>query len=133
MGGLDGPQYVITAEICNDTGSNVQTIFAHDWNTMNPFNIPIDTLSVTEASGRSQQLPTFIGEIRIFQWDQQNNMRLLTPWLSEAFIVKPWSPTTSLLSGAAMRRALYFATAPGNQYLYVSAKKSGIVSQLPIL
>lgn len=30
-----------------------------------------------------------------------------------------------------MRRVLYFATAPGNDQLYVSVKKNGLVSQLP--
>ena len=59
----------------------------------------------------------------------------LTPWLIEECTVCPVQQgiPTFRLSGNKMRQHLYFATAPGNTSPYVAQKKSGIVTQLPVV
>jgi hypothetical protein len=54
----------------------------------------------------------------------------MTPWYDEVGVIN-WTPGALRLSGFKMRMHLYFATAPGNQMLYISEKKHGIIKQLP--
>lgn len=59
-------------------------------------------------------------------------MKALTGWMAEVFVIRDSEDgQIPLLSGNAIRRKLYFATAPGNEFLYVSVKKNGIVTKLP--
>lgn len=55
----------------------------------------------------------------------------LTPWFREFAVIMPDTPGAVRLSGDAMRDYLFFATAPGNHYLYVAQKKAGIIRDLP--
>ena len=57
----------------------------------------------------------------------------ITPWFMENAIISPDMPGLQRLSGLAIRNHLYFATAPGNNMLYVAKKKNGIVTQLPVV
>lgn len=61
----------------------------------------------------------------------------MTPWYSEDATIVPAAMVaaghTHRLSGSGMRNYLYFATAPGNQTLFVSQKKNGIVDRLPVV
>lgn len=54
----------------------------------------------------------------------------LTVWYPE--MLRVVNDNDTLLSGATMRNYLYFATAPGNNRLFVSQKKNGIVASLPV-
>ena len=54
-------------------------------------------------------------------------------WFVERGVITPFGPTQIRLSGLELRSHLYFATAPGNQSLYVAQKKNGIVTQLPVV
>lgn len=57
------------------------------------------------------------------------NFKPLTPWYLEMLcFVEDYE---DLLSGETMRKHLYFATAPGNERLYVSQKKNGIFKDMP--
>jgi hypothetical protein len=51
----------------------------------------------------------------------------LTPCFREIAVVKPEIPEDARLTGAAMRKHLFFATVPGNANLYISEKKAGII------
>jgi len=59
----------------------------------------------------------------------------ISPWFTETCVIYPAHemPGAVRLSGAAMREYVYFATAPGNDTLYVAEKKNGITSQLPVM
>ncbi|KAI9680476.1 MAG: hypothetical protein M1817_003916 [Caeruleum heppii] len=50
-------------------------------------------------------------------------------WIEEEGLIMP--PANLRLSGLGIRQGLYFATAPGNDFLYVSETKNGLVQQLP--
>lgn len=57
----------------------------------------------------------------------------ITDWFGERAIITPPTETRARLSGSAMRNHLYFATAPGNNNLFVAVKENGIVTQLPVV
>jgi hypothetical protein len=59
----------------------------------------------------------------------------ISGWFTETGLTTPIQPGSVQyrLSGKVMRDELYFATAPGNQLLYVALKKNGIVTQLPVV
>ena len=56
----------------------------------------------------------------------------LTPWFAKLAVITPESGV-SRLPGRAIKYQLYVAAAPGNDTLYVSRKKNGIVCQLPVV
>ncbi|MBE3045094.1 hypothetical protein IMZ48_21580 [Candidatus Bathyarchaeota archaeon] len=134
MGGDEN--LAVNALIHNDTGSQVQTIYTHDFayldgplpgrHILRPMPVPITT-----PNGITQ-MPTVSMDIRIVNHDPNGEPKALTDWLRETFVIRDRvGDQTLLLSGTAMRGKLYFATAPGNDQLFVSVKKNGIVSQLP--
>lgn len=122
------PNTTTAISIANDTGSNVQTIHVADL-----FSLPYhpDTTS-TELV----QLHTPVGRALRFMLDIEIQITkldgvALTDWFPERAIIGP--PGSRRLSGDAMRNHLYFATAPGNTTLYISANKHGLTSQLPVV
>lgn len=127
------PNVIITCQIHNDTGSDIQTIFRSQWNAMNyRQNLMTHFTAVRDASGVNF-LQTLTAELRILGYNSTTNQLYpLTEWFLERFVIRDDTPGVSLLSGCNMRNELYFATAPGNLYLYVSVKKNGVVSQLPV-
>lgn len=133
MGGSDDP-HIITHEILNDTGSSVQVVYRHDWKLMNTHRWTPSTMEVTYASGNKVYVDSFMGQIRIVKFEPTTgDMKALTGWLNETFVIKDpdYHGHVQLLSGNAMRQALYFATAPGNDQLYISVKKNGLMAHLP--
>lgn len=79
-------------------------------------------------------IPVVSLEIRILKRDEYGAIKALTEWMPERFVIRDWNHgETLLLSGTAMRQRLFFATAPGNELLYVSVKKNGIISQPPVV
>jgi len=115
--------------ISNDTGSDAQTIYPADLHALRAYwyHGPKSNIPVLVAGGQWVWKVRIEIEMQIVKLDGTP----LTPWFREAALITPQTPSTSLLSGNAMRNHLYFATAPGNATLYVAAKKNGIVAQLP--
>ncbi|KMP03836.1 hypothetical protein CIRG_03528 [Coccidioides immitis RMSCC 2394] len=129
--GLLSTAFSIDITMLNDTGSNTLTVF----NTaLLALAIPPDYLGfganipITTAGGmvRRQQITV---EIQLL--DSQGNA--VSDWVLKQGIVTPATTGACRLSGNGIRQSLYFATAPGNQHLYVAEKKNGIVEQLPAL
>jgi hypothetical protein len=83
-------------------------------------------MPITTANGQALQ-PLILVDMQILT----SAFVALTPWFRETAVVKPDSPGDARLSGAAMRDHLFFATAPGNAYLYVAQKKAGLIRDLP--
>ncbi|KAJ6132398.1 hypothetical protein N7471_007613 [Penicillium samsonianum] len=118
--------------VCNDTGSNVLTLFTSDLLALQ-FDLVrhgaairgVD--SITTANGPSLHTLIFV-DMQILT----SASVALTPWFRETAILKPDSPGEARLSGAVMRNHLFFATAPGNARLYVAQKKAGIIRDLPV-
>jgi hypothetical protein len=110
-------------------------MFRSYWNTLNNQQLATTRImSVQHASGIFTNVESTSAELRILRHDQANNMLVpMTPWFVENFVIRDDSPNVSLLSGREMRNWLYFATAPGNQELFVSVKKNGIMSKLPVI
>ena len=69
-------------------------------------------------------------ELRVMKPGPQNLIPM-TDWLTEDFVIRPWVPDTLVLSGGEVRHHLFFATAPGNQLLYVAGRKNGLTELLP--
>ncbi|WEW60146.1 hypothetical protein PRK78_005631 [Emydomyces testavorans] len=116
------PHRWIQASISNDTGSSQQVIFEEDlialgWDSVTyPGRLGLAT--VTTASGVLRRLRVLI-EMQIVD----SNGVAMTPWFEETAIVAFARGSLPRLSGLRMRDHLYFATAPGNETLYVAAKK----------
>lgn len=55
----------------------------------------------------------------------------VSEWIMEDVAVVDDGDDVDRLSGEQIRNHLYFATSPGNQYLYISDTKTGIMQQLP--
>lgn len=115
----------------NDTGSNILTVFDSDLVALSipqtymgfGANVPITT-----AGGlvKRQQITV---EIQLL--DSQGNA--LSDWILKKGIVTPAATGVCRLSGDGNRQSLYFATAPGNQHLYLAEKQNGIIKQLPVV
>ncbi|KAJ5722168.1 hypothetical protein N7488_000203 [Penicillium malachiteum] len=117
--------------VCNDTGSNVLTLFMSDLLALQ-FDMVLHSQAmqgaapINTANGHALQ-PLIFVDMQILT----SAFVVLTPWFRETAIVKPDSPGDARLSGAAMPNHLFFATAPGNAHLYVVQKKAGIIRDLP--
>ncbi|KAJ5976045.1 hypothetical protein N7481_009752 [Penicillium waksmanii] len=104
---------------CNDTGSNVLTVFMSDLLALQ-FDMVLHgpaiqgATPIHTANGQALQ-PLIFVDMQILT----SAFVALTPWFRETAIVKPDSPGDARLSGAAMRNHLFFATAPGNAHLGV--------------
>ncbi|PLN83983.1 hypothetical protein BDW42DRAFT_191967 [Aspergillus taichungensis] len=122
----------VSVRIANDTGSNVQSIFDTDLTRLqydpHTYLGTHGQVPLTTASGiifREQ----IVIELQIV--DSQGEE--ISPWFAEVAVIIPEELGVVRLSGGAMRNQLYFATAPGNDTLYISRKKNGVVSQLPVV
>lgn len=139
---LDGgdPKFTIIAPTINDTGSNVQSVHLSDWNALKTPAVELFKAQMLTAAGVRNVWNMFL-EIRIvkpeYKKNAQNveevtgNFEPLTPWYLE--MLRLVEDNEDLLSGETMRKYLYFATAPGNEKLYVSQKKNGIFKDLPVV
>ncbi|OJD26154.1 hypothetical protein ACJ73_02464 [Blastomyces percursus] len=118
---LLSPAFSIDVMMLNDTGSNTMTVFDTD---LTALAIPPTyrglgpEVPITTAGGTVTRKQIII-EVQLV--DFQGNP--VSEWIREGGIVAPADPGASRLSGDGIRQSLYFATAPGNQYLYVAAKK----------
>ncbi|KGY15551.1 hypothetical protein PABG_11544 [Paracoccidioides brasiliensis Pb03] len=129
--GLLSPAFSIDVTMLNDTGSNTLTVFDTD---LAALAIPLTYMGfgarvpIITAGGmvRRQQITV---EIQLL--DSQGNA--VSDWILEEGIVTPAAAGVGRLSGDGIRQSLYFATAPGNQHLYVAEKKNGIIEQLPVV
>jgi hypothetical protein len=118
--------------IVNDTGSNIQTIFTSDLQTLN-YNQNTYRGNLGNEHIFTPAGPVHRALIRIqIQLADANGMEM-TPWLLETAVITPSQLGLPRLSGLALCNSVYFATAPGNTTLYVAVKKNGIVSQLPVV
>ncbi|KAK2812777.1 hypothetical protein FQN50_001106 [Emmonsiellopsis sp. PD_5] len=123
------PPRTIDVTMLNDTGSTAHTIFDTD---VIALGIPANYAGY----GPLVQLATANGPV--YRRYIAIQIQLLDPngipasdWMDEDGVVTPLTPGAVALSGNGIRRALYFATAPGNDQLYVAVKKNGLVKQLP--
>jgi hypothetical protein len=117
----------------NDTGSNIQTIFPTDLAALGYFQLAyqgyVGMLSIGTANRPIFRMRTEI-EMQITKADGT----AITPWFMEVAAITPLqSGIQYRLSGSAMRDHLFFVTAPGNANLFVAQKKTGIVTQLPVV
>ena len=87
-GGSDDPGRIITQTIHNDTGSNIQGIYRHDWNYLNVWKLETSRTEATLASGTRPAVEFFVGQIRIVTLDAKDGkMKALTDWLNEKFVI----------------------------------------------
>ncbi|KAJ5213443.1 hypothetical protein N7449_000612 [Penicillium cf. viridicatum] len=117
--------------VCNDTGGNVLTVFKSDLDSLQ-FNSTqhagaLQGASLMETSLGQAPQDTILVDMQIVT----SSLVELTPWFVEIAVIKPDNMGAARLSGAAMRRRLFFATAPGNDRLYVAQKKAGLIRDLP--
>ncbi|KAK9369257.1 hypothetical protein V1509DRAFT_638805 [Lipomyces kononenkoae] len=126
--------YGVQPNIVLDTGCNMQTIFTTDLVLLgyNPHSYTGrlgPTLLSTASGGIYRQ--QIVLEMQITEADGT----AISTWFEEvAAITVPESGAPQWrLSGNAMRKFPYFATAPGNSELYVAKTKNGIISQLPVI
>lgn len=132
------PSREIAVSISNDTGSNTQTLYQDDLTALG-FNASTyrgieGDVSVQTANGTIMRTQIWV-EIKVLGNDHTTELTKLDPRARKLYPTKCWSrgcPAVRL-SGKGIRDHLYFATAPGNQQLFVAQKKSGIVSQLPVV
>jgi hypothetical protein len=124
------PSVYIPVAVANDTGSDIQTVFQSD------------------LAGMHYDLGTYMGRIGMGRINTPNGVMFreriliqiklvdssgaeLTRWFVDTAAITPNMPGLLRLSGIAMRHHLYFATAPGNEDLYVAVQRNGITTQLP--
>lgn len=136
---LGGNENVIRrAATVNDTGSNAQNIHRSDWDALRaPGLFPMPG-SIHSATGPGN-VENVVLDVRIVKPEVRQNpggqqvthYLPLTKWYTELLILVDDGKT--LLSGAAMRDCLYFATAPGNDRLLVSQRKQAIIHHLEVI
>ncbi|KAK9348655.1 hypothetical protein V1522DRAFT_389362 [Lipomyces starkeyi] len=128
------PNIILDVCIANDTGSDIQTIFATDLAFLSykhyTYTGRLGPTFISTAGGGIYREQIFI-EMQISRADGTT----VSPWFAEIAVITPAQPGVPQcrLSGNAMRNFLYFATAPGNTTLYVAEKKNGIIRQLPVI
>lgn len=114
--------------LLNDTGSTSQSVFQSDLSTLGltpQYGGLGNIVSVVTANGQVDQRSIWI-QVQLLRTDGT----AVSDWIDEMGIIST-EPETTRLTGDLIRNHLYFATAPGNQYLYVAEKAHGILSQLP--
>ncbi|KAI5865345.1 hypothetical protein GGS23DRAFT_558795 [Durotheca rogersii] len=123
-----------TIEICNDTGSNIQSVHRGDLQAIgadpaNPqFTIPTNRVDVKLAQGQSTTSMLLRIQMRLLAV-QGAQLAPLTEWFQVDAVL---DDTGGLrLSGHEMRHYLYFATAKGNSELYVGQTKTALQKRLP--
>lgn len=117
--------------MCNDTGSNLLTVFVSDLLALN-FSTALHSsaiegeMLIATADGQAAH-PLVSVDMQILT----STLDELTPWFREQGVLKPDDAGATRLSGAMMRNHLFFATAPGNSHLYIAQKKAGLIRDLP--
>ena len=117
----------------NDTGCTLQTLFSADLTALGYSPLTYwghrGTADITTGNGGIRRRVIVI-ETQITKADGT----AITPWFTEDAMILPLqSGVQYRLSGSETRNHLFFATAPGNANLFVAQKKSGIVTQLPVV
>ncbi|KAK7702813.1 hypothetical protein SLS64_009423 [Diaporthe eres] len=128
------------AATINDTGSNVQSLRRSDWNALKTATMSPQTAEMLTATGPRHVENVFL-EVRIVKPEVTRNSQgqelstgqyvPLTVWYPE--LLRIVNDGDTLLSGENMRNYLYFATAPGNETLYVSQRKQAMIDGLPVV
>lgn len=126
--GGDGTEFPIT--VMNDTGSGIMSITQRDLQHVG--NIQgymgwIGDYNIGNADGVASRWPALMVKIQFI--DLYTGAR--SDWIDEIAVVKPSLPGVPRLSGLAIRRAMYLATAPGNEMLAVSSNRPGLLTILP--
>ena len=117
--------------VCNDTGSDVLTVFRSDLAMLQ-----FDPARHGGALQGSQLLDTPIGFVpgTFLEVEMQvltSSLVELTPCFVEMAVIKADSMGAARLSGQRMRQYLFFGTAPGNDRLYVAQEKAGLIRDMP--
>lgn len=125
---LGGDGTAMHVMLLNDTGSTSQSVFQSDLSTLGltpQYGGLGNIVSVVTANGQVDQRSIWI-QVQLLRTDGT----AVSDWIDEMGIIST-EPETTRLTGDLIRNHLYFATVPGNQYLYVAEKAHGILSQLP--
>ena len=111
-------------------------------------------VTITSASAHEKavdQRKSLFVEIKLLDpQSKENELIPLSDWILErAVVIEPEKPSTAhrhkkgedegdggkgdcyRLSGGLMRNHFYFATAPGNEFLYIATKKHNLYRELP--
>jgi hypothetical protein len=117
----------------NDTGCNIQTLLSTDLTALGYNQLTYRGhrgITELDTAGGVIRRRRIVIETQIMRADGT----AITPWFRQNAVVLPLqSGIQYRLSGRAIRNHLFFATAPGNANLFVAQKKSGIVTQLPVV
>lgn len=108
-------------DICNDTGSNIQTVTKTVWDSIKDqgdYDFPLYETEIRTVGKVINRSRVYI-QLRIFKDPERVND--LTDWFSEKGFLNP-DPDARLLSGSEMRDRLAFASVPGNMSLIVGSK-----------
>ncbi len=127
---LGGNGTVINVTILNDTGSTIQTVFRNDLIAMGAHLVQY------HGYGHIVQIGTANGNVNgrsIWVETRIMNGTGASDWFFELGVIMPQGQISTRLTGSQIRNHFYFATAPGNQHLYIAEKKNGIVAQLPAI
>lgn len=82
-------------------------------------------VNITTANGDIRR-PTLTLQIQL----RDENGTPASQWFrEEAAIIR----NGDRLSGESIRDQFYFATAPGNEFLYIAEKKNGLMGLLPVI
>lgn len=133
LGTADGSQgQAFKVSTMNDTGSNVQTLYDDEYlalMTLSPHFSGTYPITVGLADGSTRPMFGVPLEVRLI--DQAGDM--LTEWIpEEGVLTNRGSPNLPpRLSGRGIRTRLFFATAPGNNKLYVTENKTSHFRMVP--
>lgn len=113
---------VLRIGILNDTGSNLQTVFDNDLGSLgyNPqtYQGNICLVYIETANGIVARQGIVIEmQLKKPSWEPASD------WFIENGVIVPFGPNITRLPSPGVRSSLYFATAPGNQYLYALGRK----------
>lgn len=128
---LGGTDATVNVSILNDTGSTVQSVLQTDLAAMglNPQYGGLGPAIVVQTANGPVNRQSIFVELQLMRADGT----AVSGWIRELGLITPPGAAQMRLTGAGIRNHLYFATAPGNQNLYVAEKKNGIMSELPAL
>jgi len=113
----------------NDTGSDKLLLLDSDIDelgSLQQYTGLGPQIQVTFANGTQQFFRSIFVQVQLVD----NENLPWSDWIEEHAIIMQDGPTVVRLSGPGLRNAMYIATAPGNQFLAVSATKGGLTSLL---
>lgn len=112
---LGGDGTAMRVLLLNHTGSTSQSIFQSDLSTLGltpQYGGLGNMVPVITANGQVDQRSIWI-QVQLVRADGTS----VSDWIDEMGIISTAEPATMRLTGDLIRNHLYFATAPGNQYL----------------